>query len=398
MTQALEKPDWARGAHDRMNAARIEAGLKPRRRILPWLLLGAVTLGGIGFLVTSPSPEAAVAAVNPVEVVKQIRVAETTVIKPVDLRERVKVTGTLAPANQADVAAQVSGQVLDVLARPGDTVEAGDILVTLDHAALTIALNQQRSLAEATRAQLVSAEQQLQRTEEMAAKKIAAPMTLEQARSTAEALRANLLALDEAVKAAELSVSNTTLRAPIGGVVAARTVEVGQSVAAGTSLLTIVDLDVLEFQASGTARTSALLRPGQAVELSVVGIEGRSFSGTVTRVNPVATPGTRMIPVYVAVENPGHVLRGGMFASGAIIVMEKRAAIAVPHNALQRDDESDYVLALAGGTVVRHPVGLGERWSGGQSVEVSGLSTGDVVLSVPLTRLEAGDRYTLIKD
>jgi hypothetical protein len=41
---------------------------------------------------------------------------------------------------------------------------------------------------------------------------------------------------------------------------------------------------------------------------------------------------------------------------------------------------------------------LGEHWNGGQSVEVSGLSAGDVVLSVPLSRLEAGDRYTLIKD
>lgn len=395
---AHEKPEWAQGSRDRRNAQRIAAGLKPRRRIVPWLLVSVAVLGGVGYFLTNPTSEAAAPPVIPAEVIKQVREAETSVIEPVDLRDTVKVTGTLAPASQADVSARVSGQVLNVLVRPGDEVAAGDVLVELDREALSIALNQQRALAEATRAQLISAEQQLQRTEEMAAKKIAAPMALEQARSTAEALRANLLALDEATKAAELSVGDATLRAPIDGVIAARMVEVGQSVAAGTSLLTIVDLDVLEFQATGTARTSAQLRPGQMVELSAVGIEGRTFSGTVTRINPVATPGTRMIPVYVAVENPDHMLRGGMFATGAITVLDKGAALAVPASALREDAGGHYVLALGDGTVLRRQVGVGAQWNGGKAVEVSGLEIGELVLNLPLTRLMAGDRYTLIED
>lgn len=398
MTDAHEKPDWAQGSRDKMNAARIEAGLKPKRRILPWLLLAAAGFGCVGLVFSNPSPEAAVTSVTPVEVVKHVRLAETMVIEPVDLRETVKVTGILVPASQAEVAAQVSGRVLEVLVRPGDTVERGDTLVELDREALVITLNQQRSLAEATRAELISAEQQLRRTEEMAAKKIAAPVTLEQAQSTADALRANLLALDEAVKAAELSLANAALRAPISGIVASRTVEVGQSVAAGTSLLTIVNLDALEFQASGTARTSTLVRAGQKVTLDVVGIEGQSFAGTVTHVNPVATPGTRMIPIYIAVENAGHTLRGGMFASGLVTVEEKDNAIALPPGAVMHDTDGSYALWLEAGTVMRRSVVPGERWNGGRSVEVSGLSVGDVILTTPLTQLNAGDRFTLVEE
>lgn len=392
------KPEWAQGARDKKNAARIEAGLKPRHSLMPWIAVALVGAGVLGWVLMTPTPESAQATTSEAELVKQIRAAETVTIEPMVLRETVKVTGTLVPPSQADVAAQVSARVLTVLVRPGDRVEEGEVLVQLDREALEIQLGQEKATAEATRAQLTSAEQQLQRTTELAAQSLATPAVLEQARSTAENLRGSVAALDEAVRAAELSLANATLRAPMTGIVSSRAVEPGQSVAPGTSLITVVNLDAMEYQASATVSTSALVKPGQAVFLTVSGLEKEAFSGTVSRVNPVAIAGTRTIPIYASIENGEEALRGGMFASGLITVAEKQDALAVPREALREDATGSYLLTLSNGAVARQPVEPGAIWNNGRYLEVSGVAEGDVIVAVPLARLEAGDRYTMAED
>lgn len=399
MTTLHEKPDWAQGQRDRRNAERAAQGLPPRRRIAPFIVLGlvaAVAVGLVGAALSRPPVTADTATVT--DIVKQIRRSETLAVAPADLRETVKVTGNLKPASQADVAAQVAGQIIDVLAQPGDTVKAGQKLAQLDVASLQIQLDQQRATAEATKAQLVSSEQQLSRTEGLADEGLSTPQSLEEARSSAAALRANLVALENAVKAAELSLANATLVAPMDGIVSARNIEKGQSVNVGTVAFSIVDLGTIEFQASGSVATGALVKPGQPVVVSVTGLEGKSFSGVVDRVNPVASSGTRTVPIYATVGNPGGELRGGMFATGEVTVVEKSDALAVPARAVREDAEGAFVLKLADTSIERQPVSIATRWDRGRTLEVSGIAAGDVIVALPLTQLSPGERFELIED
>jgi len=361
-------------------------------------MLGLIAIGAAGLVIVDSASQVAPTEPPAQAVVKQIRQAETSVIAPATLEQTVKVTGTLAPSRQADVAAQVSAQVLEVMVSPGDAVQAGQVLVRLDSEALAIALDQERATAEAMQAQLISAEQQLQRTEELAGQRLATPSALEQAQSAADALRSNLAALEQAVKAAELSLANATLTAPIAGIVSSRAVEPGQSVASGTSLITIVDLDTMEYSAAASVGASPLIKPGQVARLTVGGLEDEVFSGVVTRVNPVATTGTRSLPIYIRVDNPGQILRGGMFASGIITVEEKPDAIAVPARALREDASGGYLLGLSDDTVVRHDVETEGAWNDGLLVEVAGVEVGTRIVTTPLSQLEPGDRFSLVRD
>ena len=183
MTTAHEKPEWAQSKREKENARRVAEGLKPRRRIGPWIVLGLIVIGGVAIfaLRPAPAPEAEVAESGPV--VKQLLASEITEIAPATLRQRVKVTGTLVPARQAVVAAQAAGRVLSVAVRPGDSVREGQVLVEIDQANLSLQLAQQRATADATRAQLFSSRQQLERTEELARQGLTSPSALEQARS-----------------------------------------------------------------------------------------------------------------------------------------------------------------------------------------------------------------------
>lgn len=397
MTDTHAKPEWAQSKREKENAARLAQGLKPRRRVWPWILLLLIVLAIVAAVVLRPAPPPADTEVAEAPVVKQIRQSETTVVEPATLSETVKVTGTLVPGHRADVASQASGRVMAVMVRPGDSVGEGDVLAQIDRAPLEIQLNQQRATADATRAQLVSSRQQLERTEELARQGLASPSTLEQSRSGTAALEANLKALDSTVESAELALANATVKAPLGGIVASRSVDPGQTVQAGTPLFNIVNLEQMEFEAAASVNSSARVAAGQAVSISVTGLDGREFAGEVSRVNPVALSNTRTVPIYIALDNPEGALRGGMFATGHIVVTEAADRLAVPAAALREDAEGQFVLKLVDGVLVRQAVEPLAEWNRGRLVEVDGLAAGDVVVSAPLAELEAGEAYTLVE-
>ena len=401
MTQDSTKPDWAQSKHDKANAARIAAGQKPRRRKGPWIVLAVIVLAIAGYFLwqsQQPAPAPVVEA-EPAAPVMQLNSGEITTLEPQTLQQAVKVTGSLAPQRQTQVATQVSGRVVAVMVRPGDTVGEGDVLLQLDTESLQIQLDQQTSTAAATRAQLVLAESQLVRTTDLIERGLAATSGIEQAQSSADALRANLAALEGQVEAARIALGNATVKAPMAGVISERTVEPGQTVQQGSPLLTIVDLDELEMQASAPVGSSALIKTGQAVTITVEGLPNRSFDGVVERVNPVAVAGTRTIPVYVSLDNAEGLLRGGMFAVGQIIVAEQADALAVPKAAIREDAEGFYVLKRDADKVMRQAVEQGESWNGGALVAIiSGLAASDVVVTAPLTQLEPGDAVELVEN
>lgn len=397
MTETNSKPEWAQSKREKANAARIAQGLKPRRRVWPWILLAVVVVAIIAFVLLRPAPVEQAAAPE-VDLVKQVAVSEVTEIAPQRLQQTIKVTGSLVPGRQTQVSSQVGGRVLSVAVRPGDRVAEGDLLLHVDTESLEIQLRQQRANVEATRAQLVSSRAQLERTEELTRGGVSSASVLEQARSATLALEANVAALEAQVRSAELALENATVLAPLSGIVSARSVEPGQTIGAGVSLLTIVDLTEVELQGAAPAGSSPLIEPSQQVTATVNGLPDRTFPGEVTRVNPVAVAGTRTVPVYIAMENPNNVLRGGMFATGQIVVAEKQDAIAVPAVAVREDAEGFYLLKVAGDELERLSVEQGESWDRGRIVEVTGAALGDMIVTAPLAQLEPGDKIEMVED
>ena len=401
MTEHTSKPEWAQSKLERDNAARRAAGLKPRRRLGPWIVLALLVLAAAGYFLwmrAQPAPVEAAAVVETVEPVMQLNPLEITQVEPQTLQQLVKVTGSLAPQRQTQLGSQVAGRVVAVLARPGDTVKEGDVLMQLDTESLQIQLDQQTNTAEATRAQLQLAESQLARTTDLIERGLTASSGLEQAQSSVDALRANLAALEGQVEAARIAVQNATLKSNMSGIISERSVEPGQTVQPGTPLFTIVDLSEMEMNAAAPVGASSLVAAGQPVVITVEGFGDRTFSGTVDRVNPVAVAGTRTIPVYIAIDNPEGLLRGGMFATGQIVVNEAQDALAVPTGAVREDAEGFFLLKVEGDHVVRQAIEKGPTWNGGRLVQITaGLAPGDTVVTAPLTQLQPGDRIEMVE-
>jgi membrane fusion protein (multidrug efflux system) len=405
-TRPEEKPDWALTRRERRARERAARGLAPRRR-WPWVLLVLV----LGAAVAAWFQRGAItAALKPPETVSpadaepapvprmQINPAEYGTLVPRDLDRRIKVIGTINPARRADLSAQTGGLVEAVNFRPGDRVVQGDVLVQVDVERLTIELGQARSNAEATRAQLSLAEGQLERVRQLVDRNVATTSTLEEARSSVDGLRAQLTALDDLVRLAELSLRNATVAAPFDGVVTARAVEPGTVIAAGTTLISLVDLATVELEAAAPVAAGVQLRPGQDVEVRVDGIPDRTFAGKVVRINPVAAAGTRAIPVYIAMDNAEGLLFGGMFATAEVIVASASDALAVPGEAIRSDAGGSYVLRIEDDVLVRAPVTIAETWAGRLTRVTAGLAAGDEVILAALPELDPGDRVERVPE
>lgn len=418
MTKYEAKPEWAMSRRQRDIQMQKMNGVSPRRRRRwPWFAVAAAMVIGSYFAnelgafdpfkarVTQARADREAAAsdaeavlADSVEGAMQLAEFEVYRIAPANLRESLRVTGSLAPARQLHVSAEVSARIERIDVRAGDSVRTGDLLVKFDVESLSGQLEQQRSTVEATRAQLALAKADLERTESLVERELSPASALERARSSVSQLVSTLAAQETLVRNAELNIEHATILAPFDGVISERRVDPGQFVGAGTGLVSIVDLAFLEFIATAPVSRSASIESGQTVELTVEGFGNRVFEGQVERISPITVEGTRMLPVYVGLANPDSLLRGGMFASGELVLEVANDVISVPVSAVREDVQGSFVLAISDGIAERRAVEVKRRWNGGRVIEIGqGLRAGDVIVAEPMPELRAGTPVELLE-
>jgi RND family efflux transporter MFP subunit len=399
------KPDWAMNKREKARAEAIAKGEKPKRRKWPWLvLLVLVVAAGGGYyyadqngLIPEPPEQAApVEPEAPAELIVRLAPFEVTEVAPGDLSETLRVTGSLTPSRQVHLSAEVSARLLDVTVREGDSVKEGALLAQFDVVSLENQLAQAQSNAEATRVQFAQAQSDFERTQTLVERDLAAPTALENAQSGLDQLRAQVAAQETSVQNAQTALEKARVTAPFDGVIAERQVDPGAFVATGSPLFTIVDLTSLEVEATAPVSISNQITEGQIVTLRVEGFGDQTFTGEVERLNPMAISGSRMLPVYIALENTNGALRGGMFATGRITLEEKSDALWVPVEAIREDAQGTFVLTANGEALERRAVEVARDWDNGAKVEIaSGLEPGDTVVSAPLPELRAGQKFAI---
>ncbi len=371
---------------------------KGRRRF--WIVAGLALTAGTGVLfVQQQDPSVPQAAVPVPEVEKrtlQLHPTEIVTVRPVDVDERLKVTGSVFPSQEAAVAAQVSGLAETVLVQPGDTVEAGDLLVDVGTSDLQLQLEQQRATVASTMVQLEAAKTALAQTETLVERSLAPKNTLDAAKAEVDRLAATVATQQTQVTLAEANLERAHVRAPFSGTISSRIIEPGQVVSPGTTMLSLVDLSSLRVEVMVRLADVARVEVGQEVELRVQGFADTVFVGKVDRINPIAETGTRSIKVFLTIDNAEGKLRGGMFVSGDIVVREKADVLAVPATAVQSRGDQHFVIAIEDGVLEERPVELGSVWAGGTMFETqSGLSQGDIIVSSEMSGLTLGSPVSI---
>jgi RND family efflux transporter MFP subunit len=300
-------------------------------------------------------------------------------------------TGSVLPVSQATVRSKLSAEVRRVAVREGDRVAAGQVLVELDTAALKAQWAERSATLESAKAQLLQSE----RTRQAQAQLVKQSFISQNAFDTADASYRAQVAAVEAAQAqlaqTQLQLADAVVRAPIAGQVAKRHVQPGEKVSFDAPLLAIVDLAQLEIAAQAPVIDIARISKGATVEIDVEGLAGKTYRGRIERINPSTEPGTRMINVYVALNNEDGVLRAGMFARVRLAVGGERDVGALPVSAIVKDGEQALVWVIADDKLARRPVVLGLRDERAQMIEVvSGLAPDERVIATKFDNLREG--------
>ncbi len=370
------------------------------------LLLGGVYVAVVlidparGTIDANERVKEVVQAVAAGQIDKPLELASSEIadIRPTSMAERLRVSGDLEPINRAVLHAKDGGRIVEVRAVAGQAVKAGDVLVRFETDDLRSILRQREGDRDVAMAEMLLAMQSLNRIEQLAVKNIASQEQLDKARSEVTATTARLKSLSAQADIARTGLRDAEILAPFDGVISKRAIDPGSRVAAGAELFTLVDTSVLEAKVLVSTRDVPRIAIGQRAELHIDGLDGQTVFGRVDRIGPIADPGTRFIPVYIRLSDNDARLRGGMFATGSILVRQNEDAIVIPAISLRRDETGDYVLKLKRGRLVRQPVTVGSGWGGKDSVEISrGLAYGDTIVTVPLPRLKPDVAVTIPK-
>ena len=299
--------------------------------ILVLLLLGGL-IGGVswfqfvfkpqmikGFIAKMAPPASTVAVVE----------AKTETWVP-----RVTAIGTFKPVQGIDVAPQVGGLVMSIAFESGQEVAKGAPLIQID------ASTEEADL-KSGQATMKNADLSLTRQQQLISGGNTSKATVDQAQATRDTAAAS-------VDRAKAIIAQKSITAPFAGRLGIRTVDVGQYVSPGTSLVTLTQLDPIYVDFPLPEQQLPTIKSGQPVEIRVDG-QNDTFMGKVSTIDARVSADTRSVTVRAEIPNANKSLLPGMFANVAVLSGAPRDVVTVPKTSVSFSlyGDSAYVVVPA---------------------------------------------------
>ncbi|MDT8399411.1 MAG: efflux RND transporter periplasmic adaptor subunit [Pseudomonadales bacterium] len=276
-----------------------------------------------------------------------------------------RLTGRVTALNQTEIYPEVAGIIVEIFAKNGDFVNAGDPLVRLRSAEYEERYQQAASGLEIAKAQTRQAQanlellqSQLRRTQELLDRKLETRSNLETIQSQVAVAEADLDLRKAQEKQANslaeerrLQMTNTTIRAPISGTVGQRNAEIGQLATTANRLFILGNLDQMQVELLLTERMMNYIKEGMTVNLYSDNWPDTVLQSRITRISPFLDPATMRTQAQVEIQNPGGRILPGMFLTVDVLYGESEQAVLIPNSALYRHPRT----GIEGVYVVRAP-------------------------------------------
>ena len=251
----------------------------------------------------------------------------------------VSATGTVNPVNQVTVGSQVSGILQKVLVDFNDHVTAGQVLATIDPRNYESALQQAQANLASIQATLNQDKLTAARADTLHSSGLMAYSDYLQAQTAYQLDEAKLAQVQASLDQAQTNLAYTTITAPMSGIIVARKVDPGQTVAASFAapeLFNIADLSLMQVEVSIDEADVGKLDTGLTATFNVDAYPESTFTGKLVQVRnePVVVSNVTTYIGIVRVANPGLLLKPGMTANVKIIVWSIDNVLTVPNAAL----------------------------------------------------------------
>ncbi|HKW09139.1 MAG TPA: efflux RND transporter periplasmic adaptor subunit [Gemmatimonadaceae bacterium] len=258
-----------------------------------------------------------------------------------NLEATVSATGALSAVTTVQVGTQVSGQISAIYTDFNQKVKKGQLLARIDPTLQQQAVQDAQAGVERSQSQYTMAQQEYDREKTLFDSKVITATEFGTAQSNYEVGKANLKSAQIALDKAKQNLAYTNIYAPIDGVIVARTVDVGQTVAASLSapelFLIANDLSQMQILANVDESDIGQIAVGQPVTFTVQAYPNRSFTGTVQQVRLQSTTQDNVVnyTTVISVANVDGKLLPGMTATVSFLTGSAKNALLVPNAALR---------------------------------------------------------------
>ena len=265
----------------------------------------------------------------------------TAKVEKGSITRAVQANGTLNPVVLVNVGTQVSGTIAKLMTDFNQPVKQGQILAELDATLIQANLSQLRANLTGNKSQLMTAERKLLRTQDLIARGFVSPAQLDTDKDAVDSLKAQQAAILAQVQREEANLRFSVIRSPINGVVIARNVDLGQTVAASFQTPTLFqiaqDLSQMQIDTSVPEADIGSLKVGMPATFTVDAINAKSFNATIKqiRLNPTVAQNVVTYNVVLAAANTEGVLLPGMTAHVRVVIDSKDEVLKIPNVALR---------------------------------------------------------------
>jgi membrane fusion protein (multidrug efflux system) len=322
-----------------------------------------------------------------------VETVTSAVAKEEDWAPVLSSVGSVSAVQGAVVSTELGGMVSEIGFQNDTLAKKGDMLIKLD-------ASQEEALLRSSEAEVELARTDLERTRDLAEKKVVSSSELDAAESKFRRLTA-------VVDQMRSNIRKKAIVAPFDGQLGIRQVNVGQMINSGQPVVPLQSLDPVFADFALSQQYFSKLSQGLEIRVTTDAVPGRVFTGKLTAVNSMIDVATRNVTVQATLANPDHVLRPGMFAKVEVVLPEKGRALVIPGSAISYAPFGDSVFVIEKqkdpktgkeSQVLRQQfVRVGE--ARGDLVSITnGLKTGETIVGAGVFKLRNGMAVTINND
>jgi len=302
-------------------------------------------------------------------------------VAPISMQEEVYATGSLVPVSRQEVRVLNPGLVTKVAVKGGDSVKAGQILVTLDTTLTDAQVAQAKANVEAAQTNVDSAQSNL---------------TTRQAEGALAQSKAALKQTQETLKIAQVQQGQMIHKATIAGTVLEVNAQEGNLSPVQQPLVLVADLTQMNVELRLNEVDAGKVRLGGKVTISSKLLGNTPAQGTIIEISPqaVATPSVQgnsspTVGIKIHLDQVPAGLKPGFTVNIQMIVATKEGVLAVPQEALFQEGKKNFVYLIQGGRLLKTEVTIGIGNDTHQEIS-SGLKSGDMIVLNPSNELSQG--------
>lgn len=329
------------------------------------------------------------------------------------LQTTADITGVLIPVQTVNVASKISGQVVNMGFDVGNTVTAGETLITLETKTLNAQMQQAQSSLESANASLVTAKNQVEQVkinldtaqkaydrtkalfdsgsvsqsqmEDATSKLQLAQKQYDSASGPAQSqAEAAIKTADANINSINVQLENATITSPINGIITNRNINPGEVASIGTPLMTIADTSILKLKGTISQEAVPLIKSGDEINVAVDIYPNKVFKGQISSIGPVAVSTGKYFPIEISIKNSDNI-KAGLSAHAAINLTADESVI-VPASSVVQNNGQSYVYVIKDKIASKRVVEIG--LSNDKEIQIiKGLDAGEQVATTNLNSL-----------